>query len=197
MSIVRHNLLTIKNYSPYCIECRAMDRMKFINNQFQCKCGYRTSFENEFIEELKKFRGEKWKRQTSKRSKFLTWKKSGIVFHFEVKFSSILAPMNWKRKPRKPFKIWTVFSFSSKHNEGSIHSYFPYIFPVLPLDKTRRKVYTMPEQGVYYWNKDVTLAPLKLGDHVLSFVYRKGGKAKRKGDRKKTLDGIETFTIFW
>lgn len=59
MSIVRHNLLTIKDYSPFCLECSAMERMKFINNQFQCKCGFRTSFENEFIEELKKIRGVK------------------------------------------------------------------------------------------------------------------------------------------
>lgn len=52
MSIVRENLMTRKGYAPYCgnMECRAgMPRTHFINGQFACTCGWKSSFEPEFI----------------------------------------------------------------------------------------------------------------------------------------------------
>jgi len=53
MSIVRENLMTRKGYSPYCgnEQCRFhMPRTRYIGGQFQCGCGWRSSFEDEFIE---------------------------------------------------------------------------------------------------------------------------------------------------
>lgn len=57
--IVRENLLTVPNYTPYCgkgyYECGyRLPRLKFDGEQFKCFCGYRTNFEAEFIQEYKK-----------------------------------------------------------------------------------------------------------------------------------------------
>ncbi|WP_159953145.1 hypothetical protein [Rhizobium sp. 18065] len=52
MSIVRDNLMTRKGYTPYCgnEHCRLnMPRTRYISGQFQCGCGWRSSFEAEFI----------------------------------------------------------------------------------------------------------------------------------------------------
>lgn len=52
LSTVRRNMLTRKNYTPYCGNgsgnC-AMPRTMFDGFQFQCQCGWRSSFEPEFI----------------------------------------------------------------------------------------------------------------------------------------------------
>lgn len=53
MSIVRDNLMTRKDYKPYCgnENCRFnMPRTRYIGGQFQCGCGWRSSFEADFIE---------------------------------------------------------------------------------------------------------------------------------------------------
>lgn len=53
MSIVRENLMTRKGYTPYCgnVDCRFhMPRTRYIGGQFQCGCGWRSSFDDEFIE---------------------------------------------------------------------------------------------------------------------------------------------------
>ncbi len=60
MSIVRENLMTREGYSPYCgnEHCRFhMPRTRYIGGQFQCGCGWRSSFEGEFIEAYE----AKWK----------------------------------------------------------------------------------------------------------------------------------------
>lgn len=52
MSIVRENLMTREGYAPYCgnENCRLnMPRTHFINGQFACGCGWKSSFEPEFI----------------------------------------------------------------------------------------------------------------------------------------------------
>lgn len=52
MNIVRENLMTRKGYTPYCgnKNCRFhMPRTSFIGGQFQCACGWRSSYEPEFI----------------------------------------------------------------------------------------------------------------------------------------------------
>lgn len=52
VSIVRQNLLTEKNYTPYCgvKNCRyTWPRTKFNGEQFECKCGWKSSFEKKFI----------------------------------------------------------------------------------------------------------------------------------------------------
>jgi hypothetical protein len=56
MSIVRENLLTRKGYTPYCgsVSCfLRMPRSYFNGKQFQCGCGWESSFEAEFIEKYK------------------------------------------------------------------------------------------------------------------------------------------------
>lgn len=59
-SIVRDNLMTQEGYSPYCgngSNCRySMPRTFFNGKQFDCKCGWVSSFPPEFIKEYK----EKW-----------------------------------------------------------------------------------------------------------------------------------------
>lgn len=55
-SIVRSNLLSQHHYAPYCGKdyCGARwPRMVFNGHQFQCACGYKTTFEPEFIEQYK------------------------------------------------------------------------------------------------------------------------------------------------
>lgn len=59
MSLVRDNLLTRPNYSPYCgnIDCPVgIPRTKFNGSQFECKCGWVSGFDDEFIAEYKEFR---------------------------------------------------------------------------------------------------------------------------------------------
>lgn len=56
MSVVRDNLLSKPGYTPYCGEafCWAgWPRTTFENDQFQCRCGWRSSFEPDFIERYK------------------------------------------------------------------------------------------------------------------------------------------------
>jgi len=53
MSLVRENLLSRLNYTPYCggERCRVMPRAYFNGSQFQCSsCGWVSKFEPEFIE---------------------------------------------------------------------------------------------------------------------------------------------------
>jgi hypothetical protein len=53
MSIVRENLMSRKGYTPYCgnVDCRFhMPRTRYIGGQFQCGCGWRSSFDDDFIE---------------------------------------------------------------------------------------------------------------------------------------------------
>lgn len=60
-SIVRRNLLTRPGYSPYCgaDKCRHQaPRTEWDGCQFVCKCGWRSSFDSEFIEAYKKYRKE-------------------------------------------------------------------------------------------------------------------------------------------
>lgn len=52
MSIVRENLMSRPGYTPYCgnAECfLRMPRTQFLRGQFQCGCGWRSSFDPEFI----------------------------------------------------------------------------------------------------------------------------------------------------
>jgi len=55
-NIVRENLMTRKDYSPYCgnvIKC-TMPRTHFNGKQFYCKsCGWVSEFPNEFIQDYK------------------------------------------------------------------------------------------------------------------------------------------------
>jgi hypothetical protein len=55
MSTVRRNLLTKKNYTPYCgALCAKMPRTYFTGKQFKCSdCNWESSFEEEFIEKYK------------------------------------------------------------------------------------------------------------------------------------------------
>lgn len=58
MSVVRNNLLSEPGYTPYCggETCRVMPRTFFNGEQFQCpSCGWKSSFEPEFIEIYKAF----------------------------------------------------------------------------------------------------------------------------------------------
>jgi hypothetical protein len=52
-SIVRENLMTRPGYMPYCGEDRCFRRVRFDGNQFFCTCGWRSSYEPEFIDEYK------------------------------------------------------------------------------------------------------------------------------------------------
>lgn len=54
--IIRNNLLTRKNYTPYCgsPDCRNMPRTFFNGEQMECPdCSWQSSFEPELIEEYK------------------------------------------------------------------------------------------------------------------------------------------------
>lgn len=56
MSIVRNNLMNQKGYSPYCGADACVltwPRTTFDGQQFQCRCGWRSSFEAEFIDRYK------------------------------------------------------------------------------------------------------------------------------------------------
>ena len=56
MSIVRQNLLTVPGYAPYCGagRCtRSNPRTRFNGSQFECGCGWRSTFEKPFIDEYK------------------------------------------------------------------------------------------------------------------------------------------------
>lgn len=61
MSIVRDNLMNRPGYAPYCGAAEhctfGMPRTRFDGEQFVCRCGWRSSFEPEFISEYKK----KWR----------------------------------------------------------------------------------------------------------------------------------------
>lgn len=55
-SIVRNNLLTLRGYTPYCGGqwCdQGTPRTVFAGEQFACRCGWRSTFEPEFIERYK------------------------------------------------------------------------------------------------------------------------------------------------
>lgn len=59
MSIVRENLMNKPGYTPYCgnEQCTDAPRTWFWKGQFVCPvCGWRSSFEEEFINKWK----EKW-----------------------------------------------------------------------------------------------------------------------------------------
>lgn len=61
-SIVRENLMTEKDYTPYCGHDRCLFRMprtkwSALKQQFTCTCGWVSSFPKDFIERYKK----KWK----------------------------------------------------------------------------------------------------------------------------------------
>lgn len=56
MSIVRNNMLTRQGYVPYCgaAKCRFVwPRARFDGEQMTCRCGWKSSFEPEFIEKYK------------------------------------------------------------------------------------------------------------------------------------------------
>ena len=56
ISIVRENLMTGPNYTPYCgnWDCGTMSRTKFIFNQFVCPhCGWQSKFPDDFIQRYK------------------------------------------------------------------------------------------------------------------------------------------------
>jgi hypothetical protein len=52
MSIVRDNLMTREGYTPYCgdPDCfLRMPRTTFKRGQFECRCGWRSGFDPDFI----------------------------------------------------------------------------------------------------------------------------------------------------
>lgn len=57
MSIVRDNLMSDPNYTPYCgaiDDCEyRMPRTRFDGEQFVCRCGWRSGFDAKFIEQYK------------------------------------------------------------------------------------------------------------------------------------------------
>lgn len=56
MNIVRDNLLNRPGYTPYCGARSCYfhwPRTSFNGEQFQCKCGWKSGFEAEFIEQYK------------------------------------------------------------------------------------------------------------------------------------------------
>ncbi len=59
MSTIRDNLLKRKYYAPYCgaEKCNgSWPRTDFDGKQFKCSsCGWKSNFENEFIEKVKDF----------------------------------------------------------------------------------------------------------------------------------------------
>lgn len=61
MSIVRENLLKVPGYTPYCGNENCSyhwPRTEFNGSQFACHCGWRSTFEAEFIEKYKAFTKE-------------------------------------------------------------------------------------------------------------------------------------------
>lgn len=61
LSTVRKNLLTRPNYTPYCgsdLCHHRMPRTRFNGEQFECRCGWVSQYDEEFIEEYKRFRNE-------------------------------------------------------------------------------------------------------------------------------------------
>jgi hypothetical protein len=55
-STVRNNLMKRPNYSPYCgnDDCVwHMPRTTFNDGQFECRCGWRSGFEPDFIKQYK------------------------------------------------------------------------------------------------------------------------------------------------
>jgi len=58
MSIVRENLMSRPGYAPFCggDQCGTALRSKFDGEQFTCYCGWRSSFEPEFMAEYKAYR---------------------------------------------------------------------------------------------------------------------------------------------
>ena len=52
-SLVRSNLLDDRNYRPY-VGCEHMNRARFNGKQFDCSCGWHTTYEDEFIAAWKK-----------------------------------------------------------------------------------------------------------------------------------------------
>jgi len=53
MSIVRENLMNRKGYAPYCgsLSCiHHWPRARYVSGQFQCACGWRSDFEQDFIQ---------------------------------------------------------------------------------------------------------------------------------------------------
>lgn len=57
MSIVRENLLSDPKYRPYCgaAKCRhSWPRTSFDGRQFVCKCGWKSTFDNDFMQEYYK-----------------------------------------------------------------------------------------------------------------------------------------------
>lgn len=56
VSIVRENLMTRPGYAPYCGngDCiLMMPRARWDGEQFNCRCGWRSRFPTEFIEQYK------------------------------------------------------------------------------------------------------------------------------------------------
>lgn len=56
MSIIRDNLMNRPGYSPYCGNDTCIlhwPRTMFDGQQFKCRCGWRSSFEPEFIGQYK------------------------------------------------------------------------------------------------------------------------------------------------
>jgi hypothetical protein len=57
VSVVRDNLLSRPGYTPYCgaapVCSFRMPRTTFDGKQFVCRCGWRSGFEAEFIEQYK------------------------------------------------------------------------------------------------------------------------------------------------
>lgn len=56
LSIVRQNLLTRRGYAPYCGAERCPQgwpRAPFNGQQFECRCGWQSYFEPEFIAQYK------------------------------------------------------------------------------------------------------------------------------------------------
>lgn len=56
-SLIRENLMTQKGYSPYCGSDKclySMPRTVFNGEQFACKCGWRSQFDEKFIGVYKK-----------------------------------------------------------------------------------------------------------------------------------------------
>jgi len=56
MSTVRRNLMSSAGYTPYCGNERCflnMPRTRFTGSQFACDCGWRSTFEAEFIDRYK------------------------------------------------------------------------------------------------------------------------------------------------
>lgn len=114
MSIVRENLMTRKGYSPYCgnTECRFhMPRTRYIGGQFQCGCGWRSSFDDEFINAYE----AKWANPDANPHvtvKALEWKKVALDSN----------DWNWLEiaKAETPFGTYSL----QKHTKGFLRVVF-------------------------------------------------------------------------